>query len=112
MCIQEYIFDTSLGKLLINGNKKSISKITLALGAPNKTTNKNFLLAEKELNLYFEGKIKEFSFKINIFGTPFQLKVWSLIKKIKYADTSFYSTISKKLSSSPRAVGKACSTNP
>ena len=39
------------------------------------------------------------------------LQVWNEISKIKYGQTITYNDIAKKLSSSPRAIGNACSKN-
>jgi methylated-DNA-[protein]-cysteine S-methyltransferase len=45
-------------------------------------------------------------------GTSFQKKVWDEISKIPKGNTLEYGQIAKILSSSPRAVGQACGSNP
>ncbi len=44
--------------------------------------------------------------------TPFQEKVYSIVKKISKGKTVSYSDIAHKLKTSPRAVGQALSKNP
>ncbi len=44
--------------------------------------------------------------------TPFQKKLFTLIKKIPKGKVSTYKQVAKKLDSSPRAVGQALKKNP
>ena len=44
--------------------------------------------------------------------TPFQKKVYQLLKKVPKGKVTTYSVIAKKLKSSPRAVGQALRVNP
>ena len=44
-------------------------------------------------------------------GTVFQKRVWGELEKVKYGKTQYYSTIAKKIKTSPRAVGNACGAN-
>ncbi|MBS0289963.1 MAG: methylated-DNA--[protein]-cysteine S-methyltransferase [Proteobacteria bacterium] len=45
-------------------------------------------------------------------GTAFQKKVWRALCKIPLGQTRTYGELAKRLSTSPRAVGMACRTNP
>jgi methylated-DNA-[protein]-cysteine S-methyltransferase len=67
---------------------------------------------KKELEEYFSGKRKEFSFPVEIRGTSFQKKVWEEVRKIPYGETRTYREIAEKLNTSPRAVGQALAKNP
>lgn len=80
---------------------KYLSSNTLSLFRPIKQQIEGFL----------EGKVTYFSFSIQLQGSSFQKRVWNEVKKIKYGKTSSYSDIAKKIDSSPRAVGLACSKN-
>jgi methylated-DNA-[protein]-cysteine S-methyltransferase len=44
--------------------------------------------------------------------TPFQRRVYELAKQVPRGKVTSYSTIAKKLKSSPRAVGQALRVNP
>ncbi len=64
-----------------------------------------------EINDYLIGKRQYFSNKINPSGSLFQKKVWSEISNIRYGSTVSYLNMANKLSTSPRAIGNACSKN-
>ena len=68
----------------------------------------NFL---KTLNNYFLKESFSFRYKLKLIGTVFEKKVWHEISKIKYGQTVTYNDIAKKVNSSPRAIGNACSKN-
>ncbi|KYK26082.1 hypothetical protein AYK26_01270 [Euryarchaeota archaeon SM23-78] len=44
--------------------------------------------------------------------TPFQRKVYALLKKVPKGKVTTYGALAKKLKSSPRAVGQALRVNP
>ena len=68
----------------------------------------NFL---KALNNYFLKESFNFNYQLKLTGTIFQKKVWHQISKVRYGQTITYNDIAKKLNSSPRAIGNACSKN-
>ncbi len=47
-------------------------------------------LLEEELNLYFEGTLKEFTVPLDFIGTDFQKKVWNELLKIPFGETRSY----------------------
>ena len=70
-----------------------------------------FKSINQQIEDFLDGKNINFSFSIGVEGSSFQKKVWNEIKKIKYGKTSSYLDIAKKIGSSPRAIGLACSKN-
>ena len=106
---------TPLGIAKIEGNENGISVVSvtqeseLSIKIP-----KNLKQAVTELNEYFEGKRKEFTFKINPQGTDFQQKVWQELLKIPFGKTMSYLDLSKKLGDvkAIRAVASANGKNP
>ena len=70
--------------------------------------HKHFL---KTLNNYFLKESFSFNYQLKLIGTAFERKVWNEISKIKYGKTISYNDIAKKLNSSSRAIGNACSKN-
>ena len=64
-----------------------------------------------EFNDYLNGKRQYFSNIISPSGSLFQKNVWNEISNIKYGSTESYLNIANKLSTSPRAIGNACSKN-
>lgn len=68
---------------------------------------------EKEINLYFEGKLKKFSTPLYWLGSPFQKRVWEELKKISYGETRSYADIAKAIGNHAafRAVARANGAN-
>ena len=52
--------------------------------------------------------------KLKLEGTPFQIKVWNILKKVPYGQTVTYGFVAQKINSktSARAVGGAIGHNP
>lgn len=50
-------------------------------------------LIQKELSLYFEGKLQVFKTPICMIGTFFQRQVWEELVKVGYGKTAFYHQI-------------------
>lgn len=68
----------------------------------------------KELTEYFSGKRREFSFPLDLRGTPFQLSCWNSLLKIPYGETRTYADIARAVGQPQafRAVGLANNRNP
>ena len=67
--------------------------------------------AIRQLNEYFDGRLKEFNLPLGPMGTQFQENVWSQMNEIPYGKVRTYADIAKRLKSSARAVGGACGRN-
>lgn len=70
---------------------------------------------EKELLLYFSGKLKTFQTPFFFyFGSPFQKRVWRTLKKIPYGETYSYAALAKSIGhpNAYRAVANANAANP
>jgi len=67
----------------------------------------------EELNHRLEGSKPRIDLPLDLQGTVFQRRVWSLLKKIPSDQTRTYSDIAKQLGEpkSARAVARACATN-
>lgn len=64
----------------------------------------------QELDSYFSGSLKEFSFPFKQNGTQFQLKVWNELSGIPFGKTISYMALSKKLGD-VKAIRAAASAN-
>ncbi len=115
---KSFFFDTPLGRLSVTDGG---GKIVRAQFEPKHKKNKRkkppTALLQKvgaELNQYFQGKRKEFSFNIDLEGTLFQKKVWRALLTIPYGQTRSYKDIAKKVKNpkGTRAVGGANNKNP
>lgn len=69
---------------------------------------------EREINLYFQGKLKEFDIPLAPEGTEFQKKAWNVLRTIPYGEVYYYEQQAKLIGDfrKARAVGQANSVNP
>jgi len=67
-----------------------------------------------ELNEYFAGRRKKFTFKLAPEGTAFQQKVWQAVREIPFGQVTTYQEIARKIEKpkAVRAVGHANGSNP
>jgi O-6-methylguanine DNA methyltransferase len=67
-----------------------------------------------ELNEYFAGTRRDFTFSLDIRGTPFQVQCWRALIAIPYGETRTYADIARavKKPQAFRAVGMANNRNP
>ena len=103
------------GTLLIGFEENSV--VSLKLGSigflpPGSCTAAE--LAAEQLQAYFAGIRKIFTFPIKLQGTPFQISVWEELTKIPYGCTVTYKDIATAIGNEKavRAVGMACNRNP
>ena len=70
--------------------------------------------AERQLNDYFAGNLKEFSLKFDFAGTDFQRKVWRALAAIPFGEIRSYREIARQIGrpEAARAVGAAIGRNP
>lgn len=70
--------------------------------------------AAQQLRAYFAGEREAFELPLSPEGTPFQLKVWKLLRDIPYAETISYGELARRAGNpnASRAVGLANGSNP
>ena len=68
----------------------------------------------RELEQYFAGQRREFSFPLDLRGTKFQLACWNALLDIPYGETRSYAAIARAVGNPAgfRAVGMANHRNP
>ncbi|GLR10018.1 glycosyltransferase [Mixta theicola] len=72
------------------------------------------LEAERQLNAYFNGELRQFTVPLDFTGTEFQKKVWQALVAIPYGETRSYAEIARAIGhpAAVRAVGAANGRNP
>ena len=100
--------DDAIDSILFENDKKNFN-------IDNCILKETSLLKEckDQLENYFQGKLKKFSFSFNISGTPFQKTVYKNLLEVPYGSLTTYKDIAIK-SGSPfafRAVGMANNRN-
>jgi len=70
--------------------------------------------AVRQLTLYFQGKLRDFTLAVAPQGTEFQRSVWSQLQQIPYGETVSYGELARRLGNpkAVRAVGLANGSNP
>jgi len=73
-----------------------------------------FKRAEEELQAYFSGDKKEFTFDFKLIGTSFQKQVWKALDTIPFGETKSYKDIAVLIGNpkAVRAIGGAVNKNP
>ncbi len=105
---------TQVGNLKISCHDGKITNIDFCDEFLDLEVNdKNLSLCIHELELYFQGKLINFTTKINIAGSEFEQKVYKALLEIPYGNTVTYKYIADKIDSpkAARAVGNANSKN-
>jgi len=103
-------FKTKLGFISVIENEGYITDITFRKITTQRSTTQ-LLKVKNQIKLFLNKKIKKLTFKTKTVGSKTQLKVWNEIKKIRYAKTVSYNSISKKTKIHPRHVGRICGQN-
>ncbi len=68
--------------------------------------------ARRQLDAYFDGRLKNFDLPLHPAGSAFQRAVWGQLRRIPYGRTRTYGDVADALMSAPRTVGGACGKNP
>ncbi len=113
--METVFINTPLGTAKIKGDENGVCLISvLQEGEISKTIPLELKSAVKEINEYFEGNRKKFTFIMNPKGTDFQKKVWKALLEIPYGKTMSYLELSKQLGDvkAIRAVASANGKNP
>ncbi len=73
-----------------------------------------FAGAANQLEEYFAGERTEFDLPLDARGTPFQQRVWALLRAIPFGETTTYGALARELGNprTVRAVGLANGRNP
>lgn len=106
-------FDARLpGQQTIRPNPRDLRSESTSLNFGNSAAKMSFYTIE--LEEYFAGTRRQFSFPLDLRGTPFQLKCWQTLLAIPYGETRTYADIARAVGRPQgfRAVGMANNRNP
>jgi len=113
--------ESPIGPLLLAGDERGLSLVYFVNGRRPKSPpgtwvedKKRFKEVVRQLQAYFEGKLKDFDLPLVLEGTEFQLLVWRNLQKIPYGETVSYGQLARRIGSpdAARAVGLANGSNP
>lgn len=111
----EAYYGSPLGPMRIAGSEAGISAIEFCSGQPPAQTGPHPSLHHclQQLDEYFQGRRRNFSFELDLSGTEFQEKVWRQVLKIPFGATASYAEIARRIGHEKafRAVGRANGQN-
>ncbi|MFG2088706.1 MULTISPECIES: methylated-DNA--[protein]-cysteine S-methyltransferase [unclassified Spirillospora] len=104
--------DGALSGLFMDVQRHRPSEETF--GAPGDPHTGPFATVAEQLSAYFAGELTEFDLPLTLRGTPFQQRVWGLLREIPYGETATYGQLATEMGkpSASRAVGLANGRNP
>ena len=114
--MKSLIFNSPVGHLLIRADEEAIIEVSF-INNELDDVNDGCDLVRKcaaELEMYFEGKLVEFTVPIKLIGTDFRKKCWTALRTIPYGETISYKELAMKVGNPKacRAVGGANHHNP
>ena len=115
---ESLIYESPLGRIRIEAKGNAISAVSFLDddNSVNSETVTQPVVAEciKQLEAYFNGTLKRFSFPLQLEGTEFQLRVWNALLNIDFASTISYHRLSMLTGNvkAIRAVGLSNGKNP
>ena len=113
--------NSPLGKLTLESDGQALTRIRLPEeewepDAEVDRVRKPELFAEAavQLGAFFRGERQDFDLPLNPGGTPFQQKVWNLLREIPRGQTITYGELARRAGNpkASRAVGAANGRNP
>jgi methylated-DNA-[protein]-cysteine S-methyltransferase len=116
------IMETVLaGTLILAGDEKGLRHLNFIGGkhpvTPARSWRRDpsyFTVVKSQLAAYLAGECKHFDMALFPQGTPFQLKVWSVLRDIPYGRVVSYQWVADRIGNprAGRAVGAANGRNP
>ena len=111
------ILDSPIGPLSVAKNERGeVTEIHFAAKTKNdwRRDDSAFDDVATQLREYFAGKRRAFDLPLAPSGTPFQLSVWNVLRKIPYGRTLSYLDVANAIGkpAACRAVGAANGANP
>ena len=110
-----------IGPLLLAGDESGLRLVHFATGRQPKSPQRDwiedagpFKEVLRQLQSYFQGKLRDFDLPLFLDGTQFQLLVWRNLRKIPYGETVSYGQLARSIGNpkAARAVGLANGSNP
>ncbi|EXJ15122.1 methylated-DNA--[protein]-cysteine S-methyltransferase [Imhoffiella purpurea] len=111
------LLDTPIGTILIHWRDRTLTGIDLE---PNERGRMEAASASSPVPEFIAGPLRDyfaspevpFDLSLELSGTDYQRRVWSLLRGIPAGQTRTYGELALALGSAARAVGQACRANP
>lgn len=117
------LMETPIGPLALTTNGDALTGLHLPDREGRETVDASWTRADdapllvearRQLQAYFEGRLREFDLPLAPAGTAFRRKVWEELSRIPYGDTISYGEMARRIGQpgAARAVGLANGANP
>jgi len=109
--------ESPAGPLLLAASPRGLVALEFAgrsCRVPGTQSHEPFAPCIRELEEYFAGQRRQFSFPLDLRGTDFQIACWRALLEIPYGETRSYADIARAVGkpNAFRAVGMANNRNP
>lgn len=117
----QVIYQSPIGKIILKSSfgklneLRFIDELECSMLKASKSCDSNTLLALKELDLYFNGRLKFFKCEFEILNaSAFVMAIYQALLKVKYGQSTTYSALSQNAGylHAQRACGNALNKNP
>lgn len=110
-----YYHNTSAGLMEIVADGSFLYSVKFIVEQVHPQSDSDSLIKEciSQIDEYFSGKRTEFNLPLFVSGTPFQEKIWNIIRDIAYGETVTYSELASMADcpGGQRAAANACNKN-
>ncbi len=106
---------TRIGSIWIGASGDLICKVSFKTPGEKADPSSPVLIeAVKQIDAYFDRRLKKFDMPLHLIGSDNQKKVWEIISGIQFGETLTYAKIAQQFGGNTfaRAVGTACGSNP
>jgi len=112
--------DSAVGRLALEADDDCVTGVRWASAGEQATSSMTGAAkpspvlkeAIRQLDRYFNRKLRRFELPLAARGTDYQKRVWAMMRDIPFGETATYGGMAMALGSGPRAVGMACGRNP
>jgi methylated-DNA-[protein]-cysteine S-methyltransferase len=110
------VIGTPIGPVGLEADEDALTQVTFHARAAAGPRPRSGVLAEasRQLDAYFDKRLRRFDLPLAPHGTPFQLDVWTALQTIPYGETWSYADLARRIGrpAAIRAVGAANGRNP
>lgn len=109
------VVDGPIGKVYIESDGALITRLSFdTLHVRQARPPRVLVDAQKQLEAYFERRLRRFDLPVQRLGTRFQQMVWFMLEDIPYGSATSYQQLANSIGGKAiaRTVGNACGSNP
>jgi methylated-DNA-[protein]-cysteine S-methyltransferase len=109
------VVESPIGKLWVESDGVLITRLSFdALHVRQAKLPHVLEQAQKQMEAYFERRLRKFDLPVQQLGTRFQKMVWTMLGDIPYGTATTYQTLADRIGGKAiaRTVGNGCGSNP